>query len=60
VYLFTRAAILLGAARAELFPALVPPFTLLIGFVVLGEAPSLLQLVGLAVVVLGFWLTQKN
>jgi drug/metabolite transporter (DMT)-like permease len=60
VYLFTRAAILLGAGRAALFPALVPPFTLLIGFVVLGEAPSFSQLVGLAVVVLGFWLTQKN
>jgi drug/metabolite transporter (DMT)-like permease len=60
VYLFTRAAILLGAGRAALFPALVPPFTLLIGFIVLGEAPSLSQLAGLVVVVLGFWLTQKN
>ncbi len=60
VYLFTRAAILLGAGRAALFPALVPPFTLLIGFVTLGEAPSLSQLIGLAVVVIGFWLTQKN
>ncbi len=60
VYLFTRAAILLGAGRAALFPALVPPFTLLIGFVTLGEAPSISQLIGLAVVVIGFWLTQKN
>jgi drug/metabolite transporter (DMT)-like permease len=60
VYLFTRAAILLGAGRAALFPALVPPFTLLIGFVTLGETPSVSQLVGLVVVVLGFWLTQKN
>jgi drug/metabolite transporter (DMT)-like permease len=60
VYLFTRAVILLGAGRAALFPALVPPFTLLIGFLVLGEAPSVSQLVGLVVVVIGFWLTQKN
>ncbi len=60
VFLFTRAVILLGAGRAALFPALVPPFTLLIGFLVLGEAPSLLQLVGLVVVVFGFWLTQRN
>lgn len=60
VYLFTRAAILLGAGRAALFPALVPPFTLLIGFIALGEAPSLSQLIGLVVVVIGFWLTQKN
>jgi drug/metabolite transporter (DMT)-like permease len=60
VYLFTRAAILLGAGRAALFPALVPPFTLLIGFFTLGEAPSLSQLAGLVIVVIGFWLTQKN
>jgi drug/metabolite transporter (DMT)-like permease len=60
VYLFTRAAILLGAGRAAVFPALVPPFTLLIGFIALGEAPSVSQLIGLVVVVLGFWLTQKN
>jgi drug/metabolite transporter (DMT)-like permease len=60
VYLFTRAVILLGAGRAALFPALVPPFTLLIGFFALGEAPSVSQLIGLVVVVIGFWLTQKN
>ena len=60
VYLFTRAVILLGAGRAALFPALVPPFTLLIGFITLGETPSMSQLAGLAVVVLGFWLTQKS
>jgi len=60
VFLFTRAVFLLGASRAALFPALVPPFTLLIGFIVLGEAPSVSQLVGLVVVVFGFWLTQRN
>jgi drug/metabolite transporter (DMT)-like permease len=60
VFLFTRSVFLLGASRAALFPALVPPFTLLIGFIALGEAPSMSQLIGLAVVVLGFWLTQKN
>jgi drug/metabolite transporter (DMT)-like permease len=60
VFLFTRAVFLLGASRAALFPALVPPFTLLIGFFTLGEAPSVSQLIGLVVVVFGFWLTQKN
>ena len=60
IYLFTRAVILLGASRAALFPALVPPFTLLIGSATLGEIPSLLQLVGLAVVLAGFRLTQKS
>ncbi len=60
IYLFTRAVILLGAGRASLFPALVPPFTLLIGVVTIGEAPSLTQLAGLAVVLVGFFLTQKG
>ncbi|HTZ01546.1 MAG TPA: DMT family transporter [Xanthobacteraceae bacterium] len=60
VYLFTRAVILIGVGRAALFPALVPPFTLLIGYFTLGEVPSGSQLVGLAVVALGFWLTQQG
>jgi drug/metabolite transporter (DMT)-like permease len=59
IYLFARAVVLLGAARAALFPSLVPPFTLLIGFLTLSEIPSVPQFVGLAAVVTGFWLTQK-
>jgi drug/metabolite transporter (DMT)-like permease len=58
IYLFTRAVILLGAGRASLYPSLVPPFSLLIGFLALGEVPSISQLVGLVVVVIGFRLTQ--
>ena len=60
IYLFTRAVVLLGASRAVVFPTLVSPFTLLIGFLVLGEVPSVSQLVGLAVVLVGFRLTQKG
>jgi len=59
-YLFTRAVMLLGASRAVLFPSLVPPFVLLVGFLVLGEVPSISQLAGLAIVVIGFRLTQKG
>ncbi len=59
IYLFTRAVILLGASRAVVFPSLVPPFTLLLGFIALGEAPSKSQLAGLAIVLVGFRLTQK-
>jgi drug/metabolite transporter (DMT)-like permease len=54
IYLFARAIILLGAGRAATFPALVPGFALIIGFVALGVVPSLLQLIGLAIVVIGF------
>jgi len=59
-YLFARAVVLLGAGRAVLFPSLVPPFTLLVGFLALGEVPSASQLIGLAVVVVGFPLTQRG
>jgi drug/metabolite transporter (DMT)-like permease len=60
IFLFTRAVILLGAARAAVFPTLVPPFTLLIGYAVLGVVPSAFQLFGLLLVLIGFRLTQKS
>jgi drug/metabolite transporter (DMT)-like permease len=59
-YLFTRSVVLLGAGRAAVFPSLVPGFTLLIGFVVLGEVPSLAQLAGFVIVLIGFRLTQRG
>ncbi len=59
IYLFNRAVVLLGAGRAVLFPSLVPPFTLLIGYLALGEVPSAAQLAGLFIVVAGFRLTQS-
>jgi drug/metabolite transporter (DMT)-like permease len=59
-YLFTRAVVLLGVSRAALFPSLVSPFVLLIGFVALGIVPSVSQLVGLVIVVAGFQLTQRG
>jgi len=60
IYLFTRAVVLLGAGRAALYPSLVPAFSLLLGFLVLGEVPTVSQLVGLAIVVAGFRLTQTS
>jgi drug/metabolite transporter (DMT)-like permease len=59
IYLFTRSVVLLGAARAAVFPALVPGFTLLVGYLALGEVPSGPQLLGFAIVLIGFRLTQK-
>jgi drug/metabolite transporter (DMT)-like permease len=59
IYLFARAVFLLGAARAAVFTALVPPFTLLLGWSLLGETPSLVQLAGLVVVLVGFRMTQR-
>lgn len=54
LYLFARAVSALGAGRASLFPALVPPMTMLVGFVALGDVPTIPQLIGLAIVGIGF------
>lgn len=59
-YLFTRSVVLLGVGRAAVFPSLVPGFTLLIGFLALGEVPTLAQLAGFAIVLVGFRMMQKN
>jgi drug/metabolite transporter (DMT)-like permease len=58
IYFFARAVVLLGAGRAAVFPSLVPGFTLLIGFLALGEVPTLSQILGFAIVLIGFRLTQ--
>ncbi len=58
-YLFTRSVELLGASRAAVFPSLVPAFTLLVGYLALGEIPTLAQFAGLAIVLYGFRLTQR-
>ncbi|MFM9973554.1 MAG: DMT family transporter [Beijerinckiaceae bacterium] len=53
VIFYTKAAELLGPAKAAIFPALVPAAAILIGIPVTGEWPNLLQAAGLAVVSLG-------
>jgi len=54
IVLFARSVTLLGAGRAGVFPALVPGFALAIGYLTIGEAPTAVQLLGFAVVMLGF------
>jgi drug/metabolite transporter (DMT)-like permease len=54
IYLFARAVVLLGAGRAAVFPALVPGFGVIIGYFALGVVPSLPQLIGLLIVLIGF------
>lgn len=54
IYLFARAVVLLGAGRAAVFPALVPGFGVIIGYFALGVVPSLAQLIGLVIVLIGF------
>jgi drug/metabolite transporter (DMT)-like permease len=59
IYLFARSVVLLGASRAAVFPSLVPGFTMLVGFLAVGEIPTLAQIAGFAIVLVGFRFTQK-
>ncbi|OPY96124.1 permease [Bradyrhizobium sacchari] len=60
LYLFAVSVQRLGVARAAVFPACVPALTLLTGWLLLGEPPTLLQTVGLATVLCGFYLAQRQ
>jgi len=53
IYLFARAVVLLGAGRASAFPAMVPVFGVIIGFLALGVVPSLAQIAGMLIVLIG-------
>jgi drug/metabolite transporter (DMT)-like permease len=59
LFLFARAVTALGAGRASTFPTLVPGLTMLIGFLALGEVPTPMQLLGLAIVAVGFRFAMK-
>src|SRR5215510_322168 len=54
IYLFAHAVIALGGGRAATFPALVPVFGVIIGFLALGVVPTLAQLAGMLIVLVGF------
>ena len=54
IYLFAHAVIALGGGRAATFPALVPVFGAVIGFLALGIVPSLAQFAGMLIVLVGF------
>jgi drug/metabolite transporter (DMT)-like permease len=59
IFLFARSVTILGAGRAATFPALVPGFSMIIGYLALGIVPSWAQVVGLAIVLIGFRLTLR-
>ena len=59
-YLYAHAVMALGAGRAGTFPALVPVFGVIFGFLLLGALPTLAEFVGLAIVLIGFQLTLRK
>jgi len=54
IFLFARSVMLLGAGRAATFPALVPGFAVVVGYLALGVVPGIPQLIGLAIVAVTF------
>jgi drug/metabolite transporter (DMT)-like permease len=60
LYLFAYSIQLLGAGRAAVFPAIVPALALLVGWLLIGEPPTVLQAVGLVTVLSGFYLAQRQ
>jgi drug/metabolite transporter (DMT)-like permease len=60
IYLFAHAVIALGGGRAATFPALVPVFGVLIGFLALGVVPTLAQIAGMLIVLIGFQFTVRR
>lgn len=59
IYLYARAVTLLGAGRTATFTALVPVFGAVIGLIALGTVPSVAQIVGMVIVLIGFRLTMR-
>jgi drug/metabolite transporter (DMT)-like permease len=59
IYLFAHAVVLVGAGRAATFPALVPLFGMAIGFLALGVVPSVAQVIGMLIVLVGFRFTLR-
>ncbi|MBV8790519.1 MAG: DMT family transporter [Pseudolabrys sp.] len=59
-YLFAHAVMALGAGRAGTFPALVPVFGVILGYLLLGAVPSWPQLIGLIIVLAGFQFTLRR
>ncbi|MEM7225541.1 MAG: DMT family transporter [Pseudomonadota bacterium] len=53
ILFYTRAIHMLGAGRAAVFNAMVPVLVLIIAYPTLGEVPTWLELLGVAIVTLG-------
>jgi drug/metabolite transporter (DMT)-like permease len=57
IYTYARAVQYLGAARAAVFPTLVPGLATLMGWPVLGHIPTLAEAIGLTLAVVGLLVT---
>ncbi len=54
VYFYAQSVRRLGASRAAVLPAMVPPVAIILGAIVLHEMPSLPQIAAVAIAMIGF------
>ncbi|HEY3366899.1 MAG TPA: DMT family transporter [Symbiobacteriaceae bacterium] len=59
-FLWSRGLKILGASRSAVFMNMVPVFTVILAFLILGERPSWLQVAGMLVVLTGVYITQSG
>ena len=57
VYTYAKAVQIMGAARAAIFPALIPGLATLMGWPVLGHIPTVTEAIGLILAVAGLLVT---
>jgi drug/metabolite transporter (DMT)-like permease len=57
VYAYAKTVQLLGAARAAIFPALIPGIAALIGWPVLGHIPTVTEAIGMTLAIVGLLVT---
>jgi drug/metabolite transporter (DMT)-like permease len=57
VYTYAKAVQILGAARAAIFPALIPGLAMLMGWPILGHIPTLTEAIGLTLAIVGLLVT---
>ena len=57
VYTYAKTVQILGAARAAIFPALIPGLATLMGWPVLGHIPTLTEAIGLTLAIVGLLVT---
>ena len=57
VYTYAKTVQLLGAARAAIFPALIPGLATLMGWPVLGHIPTVTEAIGMTLAIGGLLVT---
>lgn len=56
LYSYSKSVTILGAAKGSIFASLVPPISLILGFIILGESMAINEIIGSAFICIGMLL----